>query len=281
MLRMHWMLMCVLLCSLTACRTEEKVSIPMPPVEISTPSEGATFESSIGMKFKLIPAGKFLMGSPEDEKDRDGDETQHEVTLTKAFYMGIYPVTQDEYQKVMGNNPSYFKGGNRPVETVSWDDAQDFCKKLTALDIQAGKLKPGESYRLPTEAEWEYACRAGTKTRFYWGDDLDYTQIGDYVWYYKNSDNQTHDVGQKKLNAFGLYDMSGNVYQWCGDWYGDYPAGAVTDPTGPGNGQSRVERCGFWHGHPLCGRSSHRNGVNPDYPVNIIGFRIVLTSSEK
>ena len=181
------------------------------------------------MKLALIPSGKFMMGSPKDEKDRlDNEGPQREVTISKAFYMGVYAVTQEQYERIMGENPSYFKGGQNPVETVSWDDAVEFCKKLSQ--------KSSKAVSLPTEAQWEYACRAGSTTRFSYGDDDD--KLGDYAWYGKNSGSKTHPVGQKKPNAWGLYDMHGNAWQWCSDWYADTYANAnKTDPTGPAFGE--------------------------------------------
>jgi len=220
------------------------------------------------IKMKLIPTGTFTMGSPENDEDRYEDEIQHQVTLSKPFYMGIYPVTQEEYLKVMGNNPSQFKDGMKPVEKVSWDDAVAFCKKLTEIT--------NETYRLPTEAEWEYACRAGTSTRFYWGDD----DINDYAWYDKNSNRETHPVGQKKPNGFGLYDMIGNVLELCEDWYGYYKEGEVTDPVGSGTGQYRVLRGGSWGFNSRFCRSSYRYGSLPADRLSYGGFRVVRTIND-
>jgi formylglycine-generating enzyme required for sulfatase activity len=183
----------------------------------------------VTMKMVLIPAGKFMMGEGTD---------QHEVTLSKPFYMGVTEVTQAQYEAVMGMNPSQFKGATNPVETVSWNDAAEFCKKLSEKTRQA--------VRLPTEAEWEYACRAGTQTAFSFGDDP--STLGDYAWWDGNSDKTTHPVGQKKPNSWGLYDMHGNVWEWCADWYGEYPKGPVTDPSGPATGYGgRVLRGGAWY----------------------------------
>ncbi len=155
----------------------------------------------------LIPAGTFMMGSPDNEKDRDdGEGPQHKVTISNDFYLGKYPVTQAQWEAVMGNNPSHFKGNpNHPVKCISWHYCQKFIDRLNGMGI--GK------FRLPTEAEWEYACRGGTTTRFYWGDDLDYKDIEKYAWFSKNSGGTTHEVGLKESNAFGLYDMSGNVFE--------------------------------------------------------------------
>jgi len=212
------------------------------------------------MKMALIRPGKFMMG---DEKDR------HEVTLSKPFYVGATEVTQAQYQAVMGTNPSNFKGETNPVEMVSWNDATEFCKKLSEKTRQA--------VRLPTEAEWEYACRAGTATAFSFGDSD--SALGDYAWYDANSGGTTHPVGQKKPNAWGLYDVHGNVWEWCADWYGDYPKGAVTDPQGPASGTYRVLRGGGWGGNPVFCRAAGRRDGTPDLRGGIFGFRVVVSVS--
>ncbi|MFM9065023.1 MAG: formylglycine-generating enzyme family protein, partial [Pirellula sp.] len=171
--------------------------------------------NSIGMKLVLIPKGTFKMGSPESEEGSNGDETQHEVTISKDYYLGVYEVTQAQYEKVMGANPSYFQGeeiegssSNHPVELVSWEDAVEFCKKLSDLPEEKAA---GRVYHLPTEAQWEYACRAGSKSRYSFGESS--KSLGDYAWFYGNSKGQTHPVGEKKANAWGLYDMHGNVWE--------------------------------------------------------------------
>ena len=172
----------------------------------------------VSLEMVLIPAGKFMMGSPESEKGRYNDETQHEVTLTKPYYMGSYAVTQEQWEAVMGNNPSIkTKGAKLPVTNVSWQDCQEFIKKLNA--------KTDGGYRLPTEAEWEYACRAGTTTEYFYGDSITKSDAN-------YSKREPMAVGSYKPNAFGLYDMHGNVCEWCEGWYGDYPEGAVMDPKG-------------------------------------------------
>ena len=204
---------------------------------------GPTKLSSIGMEFIPIPPGSFMMGSPSNESGRYDNEKQHRVTLTKGFHMQTTEVTQRQWKAVMGNNPSNFKncGDNCPVEEVSWNDVQDFIRKLN-------QREGGSKYRLPTEAEWEYAARAGTTTRFSFGDDEG--RLGEYAWYSGNSGRKTHSVGQKTPNAWDLYDMHGNVWEWCQDWYGDYPSGSVTDSIGPSSGSRRVIRGGSWGNKP-------------------------------
>jgi len=236
-----------------------------------------TEDSGFGFKLEMvyIPGGTFTMGSPENEEGRCNDEKQHSVTLS-PFYMGKYPVTQAQWEAVMGSSPSNFKGPNRPVENVSWDEAAEFCKKISQ--------KTGKKYRLPTESEWEYACRAGTDTPFYFGK----TVTPDLVNYDGNSPYadapegkyrpETTEVGIFPPNAFGLYDMHGNVWEWCGDWYGDYPSGAVTDPTGPGIGSARVFRGGCWSYYAGYCRSAYRNRNTPSNRYYNLGFRLVLSS---
>ncbi|HXP61012.1 MAG TPA: formylglycine-generating enzyme family protein, partial [Dongiaceae bacterium] len=185
-----------------------------------------------------IEPGTFLMGSPGSEADRSDDEgPQTRVTISKSFSMGKYEVTQRQYETVMRTNPSSFKGeASLPVENVSWVEATNFCARLTEKERQAGRLPAGYVYRLPTEAEWEYACRARTTSRFSYGDDTQYDKLGRYAWCFRNGGGQTHPVGTKSPNRWGLYDMHGNVWEWCMDWYGGYPGGSVTDPTGADHG---------------------------------------------
>jgi formylglycine-generating enzyme required for sulfatase activity len=233
---------------------------PLP----SSPQQGTEWENSIGMKLVWIPPGTFQKGST----DRDDQKPIHTVTITKGFYMGVYEVTQEQYQQVMGNNPSQFKGNdNLPIETVTWDEAVEFCKKLS-------ELEKGKTYRLPTEAEWEYACRAGTTTKFSYGDDE--SQLGDYAWYKQNSGDKTHSVGEKKPNAWGLYDMHGNVWEWCHDWYGSYTSDSQSNPIGPTSGEYRVFRGGCWYSISSVCRVSYRGHFYPLFRHIFLGFRIVL-----
>ena len=233
------------------------------------------------MEFASIPAGKFLMGSPHTEKGRQEGETQHEVTLTQGFRMGVHEVTQAQYEQVMGKNPSSFKGATLPVEMVNYDDALAFCKKLS--DLPAEKAV-GRKYRLPTEAEWEYCCRAGTSTPFHFGNELNGTQANcDGTSPYGTTQiganvRKTTPVGSYDANAWGLYDMHGNVSEWCRDRYGDYPDGPVTDPSGQA-GSYCVRRGGCWCIEAADCRSAYRDWSVPSYRDFRYGFRLALSSS--
>jgi formylglycine-generating enzyme required for sulfatase activity len=228
--------------------------------------------NSVTMTLVLIPSGKFRMGSPDGDKGRPKDEyPQHEVTISKPFYMGVYKVTQGQFEQVMGKNPSTWKGDPQlPVEAVSWTDAQEFCKKVSDMS--------GRKVRLPTEAEWEYACRAGTKTKFCFGDAD--AQFGDYAWYKDNSSGGAapiHPVGQKKPNAWGLYDMYGNLLERCSDYYADSYANAQSsDPQGPESGTFRVLRGSNYHGTPGRCSSASRLSEEKVKKNHTIGFRVVV-----
>jgi len=241
-------------------------------------ASGKTFTNSLGMKFVRIPAGSFMMGSPSSESDRDNDETQHRVTLTKPFYLQTTEVTQGQWRAVMGSNPSSFIscGDNCPVEKVSWNDCQEFLRKLN-------KKEETNKYRLPTEAEWEYACRAGTTTPFNTGNclsaneanyDGNYPYMGCSRGQYRK---KTVSVASFSPNTWGLYDMHGNVWEWCSDWYGDYPSNAVTDPDGPYSGTGRVLRGGGWVSYARPCRSANRGLRTPDYRLYYYGFRVAWT----
>jgi len=233
--------------------------------------------NKVTMKLILIPPGRFIMGSPADEKDRQKCEgPEHAVIISKAFYMGIYTVTQEQYEQVMGKNPSAHKGSQCPVEVVSWDDAVDFCNLVSH--------NSDKMVRLPTEAEWEYACRAGSSTRFHYGEDGVYANLGDYAWYDENAwqagEKHAHPVGQKIPNQWGLYDMHGNIYQWCADLYLDgYYADAMRiDPVGPKTGNGRVMRGGdYYHWGWLC-RSASRNYNGPAARCGGFGLRVVVNA---
>jgi formylglycine-generating enzyme required for sulfatase activity len=229
----------------------------------------------------FIQPGEFIMGSPTDELDRGGDEgPQTAVTISRGFWIGRYAVTQGEFLALIGTNPSQFPGDTtRPVETVSWDDATNYCALLTAKALTTGQIPANSAYRLPTEAEWEYACRAGTTNRFYYGDDLDYTNLANYAWY-RNNSGATQPVGRKLPNRWDLYDMHGNVFVWCQDFYGPYQGGHVVDPQGPTSGSTKVIRGGCWGCVSWRCRSATRGDVTPDFKSNAFGFRLVLALRE-
>jgi formylglycine-generating enzyme required for sulfatase activity len=230
--------------------------------------------NTVGMGLVRIAAGSFTMGSPASEPERGDKEVSHTVRISKDFYMGCTEVTQAQWKTVMGTTPSYFSGDDLPVEKVNWEDAVEFCRKLSQ--------KEGKRYRLPTEAEWEYACRAGTTTAFNWGTDSIGTKQSNYngdTAYNKGpigvDRDKTTPVRSFKPNDWGLYDMHGNVWEWCSDWYADYPAGTVTDPTGPLSGTTRVLRGGSWYNNPRRLRSASRvNDANPGLRMSYIGFRV-------
>jgi|GEM_PF-1715004 len=269
----------------------QRLSIPQATKSdtSSDPSPRAGEDMSIdlggGVSLDMVwcPPGTFTMGSPESELGRQEDETQHEVQLTRGFWMGKYEVTQEQWERIMGSNPACFKGPRNPVEQVSWEECQEFIKKLNYLTSGSQE----SSFRLPTEAEWEYACRAGTKTALYTGKELTAASgrcpnVDEIAWYGENSGGTSHPVGQKRANAWGLYDMSGNVWEWCQDWwYGFYPAGPLVDPAGPGSGDQRVFRGGYWEYIATCCRSATRGGNVPDGHWRSLGFRVVRSQTPK
>ena len=241
--------------------------------------------NSIEMELIEIPAGTFTMGSPKDKKDHHEDEAQVRVTLTQPFGLGKTEVTQGQFKKVMGTEPwngQPFVQADKdcPATYVSWGDAKEFCEKLTELERESGKLKANEEYRLPTEAEWEYACRAGTETAFSFGDDE--SQMGEHAWFDGNARNAgekyAHKVGMKKPNPWGLYDMHGNVFEWCSDWYGEEPSGG-TDPVSPNGGSKRVLRGGSWKADPGYCRSAFRLNLVPSIRNDNLGFRVARSQS--
>ena len=239
-----------------------------------------TLPNDVEMKLVKIIAGSFMMGSPENEMG-GGNKKQHRVTLTKDYWLGETEVTQKQYKAIMETNPSNFKhGGDYPVESVSWYDAMAFCQKLTELERKAGRLPADYEYSLPTEAQWEYACRAGTTTAFNNGKnpthEFNCANLDEVGWYMSNSGGFTHPVGQKNPNAWGLYDMHGNVWEWCRDWYESYPDGEVTDPTGPATGSSRVNRGGAWKSSVISCSSSSRGGLYTPPSFYFDGFRVAL-----
>jgi formylglycine-generating enzyme required for sulfatase activity len=243
----------------------------------------------VKMEFVQIPAGQFMMGSGESTRDLvkefklpgpfvhylQDEHPQHRVVITKPFYMGKYEVTQRQWKAIMGDNPSFRKGDGNPVETVNWNDCQAFIGKLNE------KLgKQDAKFALPTEAQWEYACRAGTSTRFSFGDDK--KAFGDYAWYGRNSVKKLQPIGLKKPNPWGLYDMNGNAAEWCSDWYGAYKKTPQTDPAGPSKGLSRVLRGGsFYQDTPDSFRSADRYHDHPDFRYYRYGLRLVRTSTPR
>ena len=237
--------------------------------------------ADVSMNMIWIEPSAFVMGSPTNELGRWNDETQHYVSLSEGYWIGQYEVTQAQYQAVMGTNPSHFKGADLPVEQVSWFDAKEFCKKLTEREKAAGRLPAGYEYTLPTEAQWEFACRGWTLTALNneknLSDEEECPEVDEAGWYEFNS-NMTQPVGKKQANNFGLFDMHGNVCEWCLDWFDDYPTGATAaDPTGPDTGTERVHRGGCWYYEANECRSAFRNCMDPNDEDRTIGFRVVLS----
>jgi formylglycine-generating enzyme required for sulfatase activity len=281
-----------LLATKTGYRSDERVL--QPAVGESTPltfhlqaaatvNAGPTLVNSLDMKFVLIPAGEFLMGSPESIW-----ETPHRVEITEPFFLGVYEVTESEFEKVMGTNPSSDKGAGptTPVENVSWSDALEFCTRLSLLPAEQAT---GRQYRLPSEAQWEYACRAGSTSRYCLDESTEY--LGAYAWCRENSQLKKHPVGEKKPNAWGLYDMHGNVEEWCEDWhelgyYDRFKSGVALDPrgptpTGPTTFWERVLRGGCWISDADSCRSAYRCSMKPSYRSNLIGFRVGMVPTSK
>ena len=250
----------------TSVSNEKDITKEPTKKESSGKEEITDLGKDVKLEMILIPAGKFVMGSPASEKGHRVNETQHEVTLTKPFYMGKYEVTQEQWDAVMVNNRSFYRGPKLPVTSVSWENCQEFIKKLNA--------KTSGGYRLPTEAEWEYSCRAGTTTAYSNGDkitpkDANYrdSKIGEPV-----------AVGSYKPNAFGLYDMHGNVWEWCEDWKVDYPKEAVIDPKGPEAGKNRVLRGGSFTGVGMHSRSANWfDNLPSTWNIDYLGFRLAKT----
>lgn len=250
-------------------KKEETESLPFL-ADSENPGNYETFTSpSTGMEFILIPAGEFNMGSPSEEKGRfDSESPVHKVTINTSFYLGKSAVTQKQWKIVMDNNPSHFKGENRPVEMVSWKDAQEFITKLN-------EKEGNDKYRLPSEAEWEYACRAGTQTRYFFGDDE--SKLNEYAWYAGNSGGETHSIGQKKPNSWGFYDMHGNVWEWVQDeWHENYngaPSDGITWEEG--STLDRVSRGGSWYCNTEFCRSASRFRREAESSLGNLGFRLL------
>lgn len=260
---------------LAAIRAEEERKQEAQREELRVRDTSAAFAklgdrftiSDLGLEMLWVKHGTFMMGDKGE---------QHHVTLTNGFYLGKYEVTQAQWERVMGNNPSNFEGADRPVEQVSWNDAVEFCKKLTEMEKKAGRVPQGMSYQLPTDAQWEYACRAGTSTMYSWGDSISSKNAS----YDRDFDDGTTPVGKYPANPWGFHDMHGNVYEWCADWYGEYPSSSVTNPIGPASGSIRVARGGSWRLGGTYLRSAKRYGHPPSSRNNLIGLRVGFQSSK-
>jgi len=225
-------------------------------------SSGASGPVVPASNMVLIKAGTFL-------------RIKYPVTLTRDYWLGKYEVTQGEYMALMGKNPSHFTGDtNRPVEKLTWFEAAAYCQELTRREQQAGHLQPGYVYRLPSEAEWEYACEAGITNLFSFGDSV--TNADQYAWTMENSEGMPHPVGQKRPNPWGLYDMHGNVWEWCSDWFAPYPATGLTNPSGPPTSKFKVFRGGGWNQAIEFARSRNRFMMSPSNGIHFVGFRVAL-----
>jgi formylglycine-generating enzyme required for sulfatase activity len=256
------------------------VTTPTTTIDVNGTPTTHTVPSANNLEMIFCPPGTFMMGSPTTETGRGGDETQHQVTLTNGFYLGKFEVTQAQYEAVMTGNPeglnadpshNNHKGINRPVDQVSWHDIQVFLSRLNDMEEAAGRLPAGWKYALPTEAQWEYACRAGTTTRFSWGNDINSTLAN-----YNRNINQTVNVGQYYANPWGFFDMHGNVWEWVYDWKADYPGGSLTNPEGPASASIRVLRGGNWNGAGTVLRSARRHGSYEDSRTYGHGFRLAF-----
>jgi len=246
---------------------KENSSADPPVIKVYKTGAARSFYLGAGVVLDMlyIAPGAFIMG---DDNGRDDEKPAHKVKITKGFWIGKYPVTREQYKIIMKSDPSHFKKSrNHPVENVSWNDCRNFIVKLNGMKLAE------EKFHLPSEAEWEYACRAGTASTHYWGYDFD----GNYCWYAGNS-KSTCPVGLKKPNKWGLYDMCGNVWEWCADWYGSYSKQFQTDPEGPVTGSNRVARGGGWDSLPENCRSALRYiNFTPSYHNNSLGFRVCLS----
>jgi formylglycine-generating enzyme required for sulfatase activity len=265
--------------------------------QFSGPGPGEPSGNPDPSQWTWIAPGTFTMGSAADASVRESDESPQTATvLTKGFWMCRFEVTQQEYLVVMGNNPSWFDSDpNRPVENVSWVDATNYCARLTAQEQAAGRLPAGYFYRLPSEAEWEYSCRAGSDTTYSYAEDPAGAELGFYAWYWDNSGSTnsppgyayvigdlyytTQPVGTRQVNPWGLYDMHGSIWEWCLDWYGAYQGGNVVDPAGPPTGDARIIRGGSWDSGSASCRSANRSAGYPQVRSSGLGFRAVLAQN--
>ena len=255
----------------TTASTVSVSPVQVPAVPSNTISDDVItipVKDGICIEMVKVEGGTFMMGATSEMKNPNSNEKPvHQVTLTNDYYMGKYEVTQALWQAVMGSNPSNFKGDNLPVETVNWNDCQEFISKLNSLT--------GRKFRLPTEAEWEYAARGGKKSRGYQYSGS--SNISDVAWYDENSGSKTHPVGTKQANELGIYDMTGNVWEWCSDWYGSYSSSSQTNPMGSDSGAKRVRRGGSWCYIARICRSSYRYGDAPDCRGLYLGLRLALS----
>jgi formylglycine-generating enzyme required for sulfatase activity len=244
--------------------------------DASRPAPGAKWTvPEIGIALVPVPAGSFTMGSAADERGRQANEgPQTQVTISKPFWLGATEVTQQQWEALMGSNPSHHKkDAQHPVEMVSWAQAAEFCLKLTDRERAAGRIPEGYTYALPTEAQWEYACRAGTTGPHH-------GKIDDVAWYFKATEGEvTNPVGRKQPNAWGIFDMHGNVWEWCADWFGPYAGGRQVDPRGPADGTIRIVRGGSYGEKPVDSRSAFRAGFKPESMGNSVGFRVALRAA--
>jgi formylglycine-generating enzyme required for sulfatase activity len=253
-----------------APRGERAVRLALEVVEQPRPGVDWTVPG-LGLELVALRGGVFKMGTAKAKRDSD-EAPVTEVLISKPYWLGRYEVTQDEWVALMGGNPSHFQGGRRPVETVSWEEAMEFGRRLTAREQEAGRLPAGYAYTLPTEAQWEYACRAGTGAEF-----AGSPRLADLGWYDENSGGQTREVGLRRANPWGLHDMHGNVREWCRDWYaGRYAGGRVTDPQGLPTGSNRVNRGGGWSSGAESCRAGQRFWNLPSARALSLGFRVAL-----
>ena len=255
----------------TTASTVSVSPVQVPAVPSNTISDDVItipVKDGICIELVKVEGGTFMMGATSEMKNPNSNEKPvHQVTLTNDYYMGKYEVTQALWQAVMGSNPSEYKGDNLPVETVSWNDCQKFISKLNSLT--------GRMFRLPTEAEWEYAARGGKESRGYQYSGS--SNISDVAWYDENSGSKTHPVGTKQANELGIYDMTGNVWEWCSDWYSSYSSSSQTNPTGSDSGSARVSRGGGWNCNASYCRLSVRFYYTPDFRLDILGLRLALS----
>jgi len=241
----------------------------MEKIENSTESTG--YIEKYGIEMVFVEGGTFMMGATsEQDADCNDEKPVHQVTVN-SFYIGKYPITQEQWWAVMEDNPSYFEGENLPVEMVNWDDVQKFIRILNA--------KTDKQYRLPTEAEWEFAARGGNKSKGYKYSGSD--SIADVAWYEDNSDDKTQPVGAKAPNELGIYDMSGNVWEWCNDWFGEYSASVQINPKGPKSGSGRVLRGGGWSSRARGCRVAHRIILTPGLRYSRPGLRLLIEDTHQ